>query len=310
MEPDDRAALVEKLEGDLDALNEQVATAETTVQEASTKATALEAEARELDERRRMADSAARDRERLTADLERAKQALAETLTEAKDAAAVDVDQLKEERTTLQEQIAAAEQAADSVKRSQDAVREKERLDKEATATAAHAKLLDDLVGRLGPGGLPAEAMGQTIGRVLDEINGVLAAMDDGEHPRGFQLRAEPGEEFELSITRAGDTVPTPVRCLSGGEALLVGAAIQVAIAELTGFGFVIVDEAVLLDEDNLPALIETLAAAETQSLVLYSRELGHETLESLQEAGVVVYLASGGTMELVGAGLAATTAD
>lgn len=122
----------------------------------------------------------------------------------------------------------------------------------------ARAKLLDGLVKKLEPTGLPAKAMAETVGRVEEQINEVLGAFSE------FAISVAGAE---LVVKRNG--VATPVRLLSESEKLRVGAAIQVAVAKLTGFGFVIVDAADRLDTGHRGKLVGMLLDSGVQSLVL-----------------------------------------
>lgn len=106
--------------------------------------------------------------------------------------------------------------------------------------------MLDTLVKRLEPQNLPAEANRDLVGTVLDRVNEALESFTD------FSLSCEPGAEFRLLVTRAGQT--TPVQFLSTSEQYRIGVACQVAFAILTGFGVVVVDGADVLDNQS-PAL-------------------------------------------------------
>jgi len=123
----------------------------------------------------------------------------------------------------------------------------------------------------LSPDGLPAQAMRETIGSVVEAINEVLAEFTD------FLLVATPGKEFELSVSDV-DGVMLPVRCLSESEKLRVGVGVQVAFAKLPTvpgpngqrkpFGFVVVDAADRCDLANLRGLLAMLLDSGVQALV------------------------------------------
>ena len=143
----------------------------------------------------------------------------------------------------------------------------KQQAEQSATAEGvvafveARAKLLDGLVKKLSPDGLPAQAMSETVGKVVGAVNAALSQFTD------FALSVVPGAEFSLDIMRGADV--TPVALLSESERLRVGVGIQVAIAKLTGFGFVVVDAADRLDGDNRGKLLKMLLGSGIRSLVL-----------------------------------------
>lgn len=215
-----------------------------------------------LRDRKVIAESIARDRERLTEDLTRATKRLNEAQEEAAEADETDVEVLREEAADVSAKIADYDARLSAATRYQEGIAEYERLSQEADAAIAKADLLNQLVAKLAPDGLPAQAMGSVVGEILSAINGVLAQFTD------FQLTAAPGADFILSVVRDGFEMP--VFALSESEELRVGAAIQVALAALTGFGFVVVDAADRLDAKNRERLLRMLAAQEmVQALVL-----------------------------------------
>lgn len=293
MDPEARAKLVKREQKDIDKLEAVIAEGETAADLAGQAVLAARKARETAHEQRTTAASIERDRERLTSDLARANDELKATLTEAKDAVTVDVPELQAQAAELQQQIAALEQQEQQARRGRDAVAEKARLDQESAAAKTLAELLDGLVKKLAPEGLPAQAMAATLGSVFAAVNAVLAEFTD------LALSAEPGKDFALLINRPGDCQGTPVSGLSGGEALMVGAAIQVAFAKLTGFGFVIVDQADTLDATNLPGLIAMLAGSGVQSLVMSSRDLGTAAREWVVGLGATIYDCAEGRLAL-----------
>jgi DNA repair exonuclease SbcCD ATPase subunit len=133
-------------------------------------------------------------------------------------------------------------------------------LEKEHAAAEKAAKAIDSVVKALSPGGLPAKAMQETVGTIVEAVNRVLAEFTD------FALLIETGEDFGLSVTHRG--YPTPLADLSESEKLRVGIALQVAFAHLTGFGFVVVDGADRLDTTNRGPMIGMLLGCGVQALV------------------------------------------
>lgn len=167
--------------------------------------------------------------------------------------------------TTIQSNLESAQKRVDqteadlrAVQDALNAASQRKRDVAELDGAQVRAKLLDGLVKQFEPGGLPAQAMQETVGKVLDQVNEALGTFT------GFALNLS-GEE--LVVTRGG--VDTAVRLLSESEKLRVGAAISVAFAKLTKFGFVIVDAADRLDPDSRGPLVGMLYRSGVQALVL-----------------------------------------
>jgi len=215
-----------------------------------------------LRERQTAAAAMASDRARLADELQAATQRLTEALEEAAEAGPTEAGEWRQVAADVAAKIADTESALAAATQHREDLAAHERLTREAEAASAKADMLNQLVGKLAPDGLPAQAMGAVIGEVLGQINEVLAQFT------AFHLTAEPGADFLLSVVQDG--FATPVFALSESEELRVGAAIQVALAVLTGFGFVVVDAADRLDGKNRELLLRMLTQQElVQALVL-----------------------------------------
>ncbi len=228
-----------------------------------------------------------RDRsEELQEQLAAAKDRQIDALNAYQQSGAPNVTSLQEDLASLQARIATAQAelnaALDTNAQAAGAALRQLELD----GKLAEQSLLDGLVKKLSPDGLPAQAMRETIGTVIDAINDVLSEFTD------FQIAAEPGKEFQLLVSD-GDGILYPVRCLSESEKLRVGAAIQVAFARLTDFGFVIVDAADRLDGTNRPALLKMLLGSGVKSLVLATPANG----QIPQAPGLAVYRIENGVL-------------
>ena len=154
------------------------------------------------------------------------------------------------------------------------------------------ADALNALVKKLEPTGLPAQAMAETVGNVIGQVNEVLATFSE------FRIRLE-GETLLVGTTRG----EVWLQDLSESEKLRVGAAVSVAFAKLTGFGFVVVDAADRLQKENRDPLMRMLLRSGVQALVLATPLNGHRP----SAPGLVVYDLVDG--RLVEAGLAAEVA-
>ncbi|MFA5058018.1 MAG: AAA family ATPase [Opitutaceae bacterium] len=187
---------------------------------------------------------------------------------------------LEEGLAKAEEQIGVLEQQQTAARQAELAAAQGQQAAKNLAQAEDRAALLDGLVRKLSPAGRPAQAMAATVGQVLAQINEVLKQMVD------FVLMAQPGADFELAVDLGGDLPLLPVRCLSESEQLRVGVAVQVALAKVTGFGFVIVDEADRLDPEQRPKLLGMLLASGVQALVLATAANGHVP----QAEGLTVY--------------------
>lgn len=196
----------------------------------------------------------------LEATVETAKQRLEEIAADVQQTPAIHLAPLQGERDIIKQQIAKAEENLDTARRAQEAANAADQLATHVATLTARAELLNGLVDKLAPNGLPAQAMADTVGLVVDAINRVLAEFTD------FTLEISTGIDFALDVLRHGER--TAVSLLSESEKLRVGAAIQVAFAHLTSFGFVIVDAADRLDTTNRPALLGMLLNSGVQALV------------------------------------------
>lgn len=167
----------------------------------------------------------------------------AAALQQARDEAATEVTRLE---ARLQEVRDAERSQAD-----------RQKLAASVRTLQARADVLDALVKLLSPDGLPAKAMAETVGKVLDDVNAALAEFTD------FTL------EFGDELTVLRHDVRTAVVQLCESEQLRVGSAIQVAFARVSGFGFVVVDEADRLNAVNRVGLLRMLLGSGVQALVL-----------------------------------------
>lgn len=226
----------------------------------------------------------------LAAGLEAAAARRDSALAEYQQTGAPNVESVEVDLQQTQAQIAEAQATLDDLRRQDSAAKEYDLAAGVAEEAAERAAMLDALVKKLEPDGLPAQAMRETIGSVIEAINDVLARFSS------FSLEAEPGKEFQLWANGTGadgQDYRLPVRCLSESEQLRVGAAIQVALAELTGFGFVIVDAADRCDGPNRVGLLQMLLQSGVQALVMATPANGTVP----QAEGLAVYRLEAGVL-------------
>lgn len=265
MTSEQRKAAGDAAQAKLDTLAEAREAAAQTVEQAAKARGDLSAQIRTAeDNRKRVSDHAGlvdqydRRVEETKANLDELK------ALKPKKTAAADLDALRSARANLKFDIAADENALSEARAQAGRLADRANAAADLATLEAHWKMLDGLVAKLAPNGLPAQAMAETIGAVLAAVNGVLGQLAQ------FTLQAVPGEDFALEVLRAGDLMPTRVAHLSEGERLLVGAAIQVAFARLIGWELVVVDAADRLDGKNRARLITMLLqAGDVHALVL-----------------------------------------
>jgi len=202
---------------------------------------------------------------------------------------AANTDGLEADKALLDRRITELETELSAGRLAVNQAQQAQQVAEDLAKARAEYATLDALVKKLSPDGLPAQAMRETIGAVMDAINEVLSGFTE------FKLVAEPGKDFEL-LVQYGDSPLYPVRCLSESERLRVGVAIQVAFATLTGFGFVVVDAADRLDNVNRPRLLGMLLDSGVQALVLATPANGRVP----QAEGLTVYTLAGGTASAV----------
>lgn len=272
---DDRASAIAGLQQSINAMQ---AEEQKLASEAEDAAQSLKALRLQADEANALRTSAAVSTQRhadLTSDVERLAQE-AEAALETYQATPA------ASRETLENLVAEADEAYgradDALQAALGTARDAEAWAKRATElyeAEKAAKAIDSVVKALAPGGLPAKAMQETVGTIVEAVNRVLAEFTD------FVLLIETGEDFGLSVTHRG--YPTPLQDLSESEKLRVGIALQVAFAHLTEFGFVVVDGADRLDTTNRGPMIGMLLGCGVQAVVTATPlNVGRPNLEGL----------------------------
>lgn len=133
-------------------------------------------------------------------------------------------------------------------------------LQHRATLEAEVARL-ETLVALLGPNGARVQALADALGPFEGEINAILAPFD---WTVGFQV-----DPWTVTVNGR------PVDTYSRSEQHRIGIALQVAIAEMSGLGFAIVDELDMLDSENRELMGRVLYASGLEQVILLStREL------------------------------------
>lgn len=173
-------------------------------------------------------------------------------------AAAPDPEALRLKLASAKEAAEKAQAALDAAKAIGQALASAEQIRADLKVAQATVDVLEGLVAKLAPKGLPAKAMQETVGKVIGAVNEVL-----GKFCR-FSLDLR--DDGLWCDTGTGYAIPT---CdLSESEQMRVGIAISVAIAKLTGFGTVLVDAADRLDSEGRSALLTMLYRSGVQAIV------------------------------------------
>jgi energy-coupling factor transporter ATP-binding protein EcfA2 len=207
--------------------------------------------------------SKAEDLDQQIAEAERASEQAAEeykglTLTDTT-RAEQDLAALKQSADAIHERFKADISAKKDAARQQDAVLAAQRAQE-------HWAMLETLVGKLKPSGLPAQAMRDHVGVVLEAVNRALfefapfeVSLDDEQ---GLCVSYLTGDEPHQS-TRV------PVKLLSESEKLRVGTAVQVAFAVCTDWPLIVVDATDRLDAKSRLPHLNMLRDCGVKALVL-----------------------------------------
>lgn len=212
-------------------------------------------------------------------------------------APAPDAEALQATLAAADEAMQAAAAELRSAEQAQAAVDAYARATAGLDAAEAKAAALDELVGLLGPAGLQAEAMREQIGDILEVVNDELGAFSD------YAIDAEPGEDFRLIVVHKGGR--RPARLLSRGEQFVVGCALQVAFARLTGLDFVVIDGADQLDGHHRGPLLRMVYESGVQALMTAvpgeTVADGETPINYPQGTGIASYWMVDGEAELLG---------
>ena len=113
---------------------------------------------------------------------------------------------------------------------------------------------LEKLVEYFGPKGIQAKFLDEHVGPFQASMNAVLA---------GWNFRCElQFEPFSFRAGLAGSGECFALRAMSAGQRAMFAAAFQVALAKVTGFNFVFVDDAEVFSEQNRVTLFKNLLGA------------------------------------------------
>ena len=113
--------------------------------------------------------------------------------------------------------------------------------------------LYEYLVEEFSPKGVKSRILQKVIQPVQDHCNKTFETLTNGEYKLEFDF----SKGFDIIVTNPNGTVP--VRNLSNSEKLRIGIVFQDAISTVTNAKLMFIDNAEILDEDNLKLLVELI---------------------------------------------------
>lgn len=177
-----------------------------------------------------------------------------------------------------------------------DAIRAEERKATYDAAMESKKKLdakqetLEKLVAYFGPGlkGIQTKLLDEHVGGFQESMNKVLAGWNFR-----CQLQFEP---FSFRAGLAGSTECFGLRAMSAGQRAMFAAAFQVALAKVTSFNFVCVDDAEVFSADNRKILFKNLVASQLDQVIVMAADVKLEIPRDQDQQpapGTVFYLLS-----------------
>ena len=133
---------------------------------------------------------------------------------------------------------------------------------------------LETLVDVLGPKGVRQEALDSS-------LKDFEAAVNPYTKPFGWAVAFQL-DPWDVLVNER------PLRTYSRSEQHRLGIAVQLAIAEMSGLSFAVIDEVDMLDDANRTLLTKMLLAAPLEQIVILATREAHEALPKLK--GVLAY--------------------
>lgn len=279
--PSDRKALIK----DLNAQRKKLVT---THERAMKDAAAIETQKEELAERIWAAEQAEKNAERLETmekELESVQAELA-TLPEP-----IGIDLARSEISTLDERIRNGHELSAKMKVAAEAQERAQTAKEKAAEASARVARLEALAVLLGPQGIKARLLSETMGAVIERAAENLSILTGG----AYELDVESDPDFHLTVN--GEYL----RQLSTSERMRVGIACAEALAHASGLRLLVIDDLEILDLGNRGLLSEWLRgrmADHDTILVLFTAEEAQDP----GVEGVATYWVEDGKVERIGA--------
>jgi DNA repair exonuclease SbcCD ATPase subunit len=160
---------------------------------------------------------------------------------------------LEAENEELQKKLADLNAAVEAHKKWIDAKKIQDELSREFTKAADEVALYEYLVEEFSPKGVKSRILQKVIQPVQDHCNKTFETLTNGEYKLEFDF----SKGFDIIVTNPNGTVP--VRNLSNSDKLRIGIVFQDAISTVTNAKLMFIDNAEILDEDNLKLLVELI---------------------------------------------------
>jgi hypothetical protein len=179
-----------------------------------------------------------------------------------------DTSEIDAEITDLAAKIQRGTEAVNRARAARDLHIRKSDAEVERKKIVSNQASLNKLVEYFGAEGVKAELLAASIGLFMDEMNIVLAQW-------GYlcQISIEP---YVLAIMfRDGENMPhfIQLKHLSKSQRYRFATAFQVALAIISGFKFVIVDEADIYDQQGRSGLFEALSSGELDQAIILATD-------------------------------------
>lgn len=121
--------------------------------------------------------------------------------------------------------------------------------------------LLEKLVEYFGPNGVKAELLQNHIGGFVERMNAVLGKW-------GFEAHLS-FEPYEFGVRFAGAEAAYPLRTISKSQRYRFACAFQIALAQVSGFRFAVIDGADILDDAGRQMLYAALQGAAMDQVIV-----------------------------------------
>ncbi len=191
-----------------------------------------------------------------------------EKLDELGSLKAPDTAAVEQEIADLISKVRRGEEATEQASKAADLHRRKATAEEEKKKLIESQAKLNKLVEYFGSEGVKAELLAASIGAFTDSMNAVLE-----QWGYSCQMSIEP---YVFAIVfRDSDNLPHPIplKFLSKSQRYRFAAAFQVALAVISGFKFVIVDDADIYDQKGRNGLFEALRCGQLDQAIVLSTD-------------------------------------
>jgi hypothetical protein len=193
-----------------------------------------------------------------------------------------DFSEVDAEIQDLAARVAAGSSEVEKLRSAREIFNGRKRAAAEKAQLQEAHKQVERLIEYFGPEGVKAELLSNSIGAFTDQMNDVLSHW-------GYtcQLSIEPYTFAIMFRDGKGMPVPIALQHLSKSQRYRFAAAFQVALAVISGFKFVIVDEADIFDANGRQGLFDALFSGVLDQAIIMSTD---ERTEVPSVPGAVFY--------------------